>query len=126
MENVTPATEPVAARTEAKTENPLTLTPSALQAIKDAMGQQKLDKLRVGVIPGGCSGFSYDLELVGETKAGDLTFEQDGVKMVVDPMSAQYLKGVSIDFVTGLQGSGFKFSNPNARHTCGCGSSFSA
>lgn len=110
-----PADEPV-----------LTLTPAACQAIKEAMAAQKLTKLRVGVVPGGCSGFSYDLELVNDAKTNDLAFEQDGVAIIIDPMSAQYLKGVSIDFVTGLQGSGFKFSNPNARSSCGCGSSFSA
>jgi iron-sulfur cluster assembly accessory protein len=107
-------------------ETVLTLTPAACQAIKEAMAAQKLSHLRVGVVPGGCSGFSYDLELVNDSKPTDLSFEQDGVAILVDPMSAQYLKGVSIDFVTGVQGSGFKFSNPNARSSCGCGSSFSA
>jgi iron-sulfur cluster assembly accessory protein len=106
--------------------NPVSLTAPALSAIREAMEAQKLDKLRIGVVPGGCSGFSYDLELVGDAKPTDLMFEQDGVKIIVDPMSAQYLKGVSIDFVTSLQGSGFKFNNPTARSTCGCGSSFSA
>jgi iron-sulfur cluster assembly protein len=108
------------------TERPITLTAAAVDAIKQAMTQQKLEMLRVGVVPGGCSGFSYDLELVNESKPTDLQFDQDGVKMLIDPMSAQYLKGVKIDFITGLQGSGFKFTNPNARSTCGCGSSFSA
>ena len=110
-----PATEPV-----------LSLTPAACQAIKEAMAAQKLTKLRVGVIPGGCSGFSYDLELVNDAKPNDVAFEQDGVSILVDPMSAQYLKGVSIDFISSVQGSGFKFNNPNARSSCGCGSSFSA
>src|SRR5690349_8894888 len=105
MENTTNPTP--AARTDAPTEPVLSLTPAACQAIKEAMAAQKLGKLRVGVIPGGCSGFSYDLELVNDTKPGDLNFEQDGVSILVDPMSAQYLKGVSIDFVTSVQGSGF-------------------
>lgn len=117
---------PEAAQAKPSTDPVLTLTPAACQAIKEAMAAQKLTKLRVGVVPGGCSGFSYDLELVNESKAGDIAFDQDGVSVIVDPMSAQYLKGVSIDFVTGLQGSGFKFVNPNARSSCGCGSSFSA
>jgi len=125
MENVSSApaadlaTKPVAAPV-------LSLTPAACQAIKEAMAAQKLTQLRVGVVPGGCSGFSYDLELVNDHKPTDLTFEQDGITIVVDAMSAEYLKGVQIDFVTGLQGSGFKFENPNARSSCGCGSSFSA
>jgi len=127
MENsTTPATPATDKAQQPAAEPVVTLTPAACQAIKEAMAAQKLTHLRVGVVPGGCSGFNYDLELVNDTKAGDLVFNQDGVNVVVDPMSAQYLKGVSIDFVTGLQGSGFKFNNPNARSTCGCGSSFSA
>lgn len=122
-ETQTPAA-PAAAPNAA--EPVLTLTPAACQAIKEAMAAQKLTKLRVGVVAGGCSGFSYDLELVNDAKPSDVSFEQDGVTVILDGMSAQYLKGVQIDFVTGLQGSGFKFSNPNARSTCGCGSSFSA
>ena len=128
MDNVATETPMTLRRTEEKEPAPalVTLTPAACQAIKSAMAEQKLDKLRVGVIPGGCSGFSYDLELVNEVRAGDLTNDQDGVTVIMDPMSAQYLKGVSIDFVTSVQGSGFKFSNPNAQSSCGCGSSFSA
>lgn len=115
-----------ALRTEGKPSNPVILTDAAIGALRDAMTQQKLDTLRIGVVPGGCSGFSYDLELVSETKPTDIQFEQGGVKMALDPMSASYLKGVRIDFVTGLKGSGFKFENPNAQSSCGCGSSFSA
>ena len=127
MENsTTPATQPADKAQQPAAEPVITLTPAACQAIKEAMAAQKLTQLRVGVVPGGCSGFNYDLELVNDHKPNDLVFSQDGVTVVVDPMSAQYLKGVSIDFVTGLQGSGFKFNNPNARSTCGCGSSFSA
>jgi iron-sulfur cluster assembly protein len=128
MENVATNTETITRSREEEEApaNAVTLTPAACQAIKQAMTEQKLSTLRVGVVPGGCSGFSYDLELVNETRPGDIAFEQDGVKVIVDPMSAQYLKGVSIDFVTSVQGAGFKFSNPNARSSCGCGSSFSA
>jgi len=125
MENTANPT-PAAPAAEQPAEQVVSLTPTACQAIKEAMAAQKLTKLRVGVVPGGCSGFSYDLELVNDSKPTDLTFEQDGVAILVDPMSAQYLKGVSIDFVSSVQGSGFKFSNPNARSSCGCGSSFSA
>ena len=126
IETASPSTVAAKPAEKGATEPVLTLTPAACQAIKEAMAAKKLTQLRVGVVPGGCSGFSYDLELVNDHKPTDVVFEQEGVTVVVDPMSAQYLKGVSIDFVTGLQGSGFKFSNPNARSSCGCGSSFSA
>jgi iron-sulfur cluster assembly accessory protein len=125
MEQLATETAPTASH-KAHHENPVQLTAAACDAVRQAMAQQKLERLRIGVIPGGCSGFSYDLELVNEVRPNDMEFEQDGVKMAIDPMSAQYLKGVSIDYVTGVQGSGFKFQNPNARSTCGCGSSFSA
>ena len=120
-----PSTSPVRAEAPALS-CPIALTAAAADAVRQAMAQQKLGKLRIGVVPGGCSGFSYDLELVADGRPNDLSFEQDGVHLLVDPMSAEYLKGVQIDFVTGLKGSGFKFENPNARSSCGCGSSFSA
>ena len=127
MDSLSTNSEPVAHRhTEPEVSNPVSLTRAACEAIKTAMTEQKLTTLRVGVVPGGCSGFSYDLELVNDSRPGDFAFEQDGVKVIVDAMSAQYLKGVSIDFVTSVKGSGFKFSNPNAQSSCGCGSSFSA
>ncbi len=103
------------------------LTPKAIEMVRDTMAREKLEGygLRVAVVGGGCSGFQYGLDLEKEFHAGDLVFEQDGIKVYVDPMSAQYLMGVSIDYVEGLHGSGFSFKNPNVKHTCGCGSSFS-
>jgi iron-sulfur cluster assembly accessory protein len=77
------------------------------------------------VLGGGCSGFQYAMDFEKEPRPDDLTIEQDGIKVFVDPMSNMYLQGVTVDYVTGLQGAGFKFNNPNAKSTCGCGSSFS-
>jgi len=81
--------------------------------------------LRVGVRGGGCSGFTYFLEFVECGNKGDKELDSHGVTLFVDPKSYLYLMGTVIDFVDGLGGSGFKFTNPNARRTCGCGESFS-
>jgi iron-sulfur cluster insertion protein len=89
------------------------------EGIEDAMG------LRMRVVGGGCSGFSYDLYFDAAVDA-DKTFDSHGVKIVVDQMSLMYLMGTEVDYVEGLQGAGFKFNNPNVKSTCGCGSSFSA
>jgi len=82
--------------------------------------------LRVRVVPGGCSGFQYSLNIEEESKANDHVIESNGVRMFVDMFSAQYLNGVEIDYVTNVMGSGFTFKNPNATGGCGCGSSFTA
>ena len=79
--------------------------------------------LRLRVVGGGCSGFSYDLYFDTRTEL-DREFEHQGVRMIVDEMSLMYLYGTEIDYVEGLAGAGFKFNNPNVRSTCGCGSSF--
>jgi iron-sulfur cluster assembly accessory protein len=107
-------------------ETPIVLTPKAVEMVKDAMQREGLAGygIRVGVMGGGCAGFQYSMDFEQAQKEGDLTFEQDGVKLYIDPMSSMYLQGVTIDYVVGLQGAGFKFSNPNAKTTCGCGSSF--
>jgi iron-sulfur cluster assembly accessory protein len=108
-------------------ENPLLLTPAAIEAVRNAIKEegQPGDGLRVSVIGGGCSGYQYNLDFEKEPRAGDLNLNFDGVPVFVDPVSAGYLKGTVIDFVSGLNGTGFKFNNPNAKRTCGCGSSFS-
>ena len=80
--------------------------------------------LRVGVLPGGCSGFQYGLNIEDEPAEDDLVIESNGLRLFVDPFSMQYLGGVEIDYVTTFQGSGFTFNNPNASGGCGCGSSF--
>lgn len=106
----------------------LRLTDSAAQQIKKllARDQRQGQALRVGVTDGGCSGFSYKLDFDKDQKPDDTVLELDGVTVYVDGTSAPYLNGIVIDFVTGLHGGGFKFSNPNATATCGCGTSFSA
>jgi iron-sulfur cluster assembly accessory protein len=106
---------------------PVLLTPKAIEMVKDAMQREGLADfgIRVGVMGGGCAGFQYSMDFEKDAKDGDVTFEQEGVKVYVDPMSSMYMQGVTIDYVVGLQGAGFKFSNPGARTTCGCGSSFS-
>ena len=80
--------------------------------------------IRVGVDGGGCSGLSYKLEFDHTLKEGDQTFEDKGIKIVVDKKSFLYLIGTQLEFTDGLNGKGFVFSNPNASKTCGCGSSF--
>jgi iron-sulfur cluster assembly accessory protein len=82
--------------------------------------------LRVSVLPGGCSGFKYSLNIEERALEDDMVVELNGVRILVDGFSAQYLTGVTIDYVTSMQGSGFTFSNPNATGGCGCGSSFTA
>lgn len=106
---------------------PVTLTPKAVEMVKEAIQKEGLAGwgIRIGVVGGGCSGFQYSMDFEKEPKDGDVNLEQDGVHVFVDPMSSMYLQGVTIDYVIGLQGAGFKFNNPNARTTCGCGSSFS-
>jgi iron-sulfur cluster insertion protein len=106
----------------------LSLTDKAIAKVKEIREAEGLGEqgLRVRVIGGGCSGFTYDLFFEDEVSDVDQTFESGGIKLYVDMMSYQYLEGVEIDYVEGLHGAGFKFLNPNAKSTCGCGSSFSA
>lgn len=82
--------------------------------------------LRVRVVPGGCSGFQYSLNIEEESKQGDFILDKFGIKLFVDMFSAQYLNGVVIDYTSNMMGSGFTFENPNATGGCGCGTSFSA
>lgn len=82
--------------------------------------------LRVRVVPGGCSGFQYSLNIEEESRNGDFIIENDGVKLFIDMFSAQYLNGITIDYTSNMMGSGFTFENPNATGGCGCGTSFSA
>jgi iron-sulfur cluster assembly protein len=106
----------------------LVVTEKAVQQVKSLLARDKLEGhgLRVLVTDGGCSGFSYKLNFEKEQKPDDTVLEWDGLKVFVDASSAPYLKGTVIDFVSGIYGGGFKFSNPNATGTCGCGTSFSA
>lgn len=104
------------------------LTERATSQVKEIIKAQGFEGhfLIVRVVPSGCSGFGYDLNLAKETRPGDLVWEQDGVRLATDEESKQYLVGTEIDYVTGLHGAGFKFANPNAKSSCGCGSSFNA
>jgi len=106
------------------------ITPNASAEVKKFMEQEAVDPakggLRVSVQPGGCSGFKYGLLIEDEAAEDDLVVDQGGWRVFVDPFSAQYLNGVTIDYVTSMMGSGFTFKNPNATGGCGCGSSFSA
>lgn len=106
------------------------LTETAAREIKTIAEQQELDfekvRLRVGVKGGGCSGFSYLLDLTEQERDTDELFEKHGIKVVCDPKSYLYLNGTTIDFRDEVMGRGFVFSNPNASSSCGCGSSFSA
>ena len=106
----------------------LTLTEAAAEKAKVAMTREGLTDaaLRVSVVGGGCSGFQYSLGFDKAQNQDDHVSEQHGVRVVIDSVSLPYLKGMTIDYVNGLHGAGFKFLNPNATRTCGCGSSFSA
>ncbi|HTD25780.1 MAG TPA: iron-sulfur cluster assembly accessory protein [Candidatus Elarobacter sp.] len=105
----------------------LVLTPRAVEMVKQVRAKEGFSEahaLRVSVIGGGCSGFSYQLDFDEHPREGDQVLEYDGIRVLVDPASAAYLAGTEIDFVSRLHGGGFQFSNPKATHTCGCGSSF--
>jgi len=106
------------------------ITELAANEIRGIIAKQELDpdkvRLRVGVKGGGCSGFSYLLDLTETQKDSDELFEQHGIKVIVDPKSLLYLSGVTVDFKDEIMGRGFVFNNPNATSSCGCGSSFSA
>jgi iron-sulfur cluster assembly protein len=106
----------------------LSLTDNAVEQVKRLLARNKCDGhgLRVSISDGGCSGYSYKLDFEKEEKSGDIVLRFDNLKVFVDPQSAGYLKGTVIDFTSDLYGGGFKFSNPNATGTCGCGTSFSA
>src|ERR687886_1653357 len=108
----------------------LNVTESAATEIKKFMaGEEGLPEsagLRVRVVPGGCSGVQYSLNIEEDSRQGDYVLDEKGVRLFVDMFSAQYLNGVKIDYVTGMMGSGFTFTNPNATGSCGCGSSFTA
>jgi iron-sulfur cluster assembly accessory protein len=102
------------------------LTEVAAGKVKEIMSQQSPapSVLRVAVVGGGCSGFSYHMAFDNQENPSDNVYEFDGVKLVVDQMSEMYLDGVQIDYIESLEGAGFKFNNPNVKSTCGCGSSF--
>src|SRR5437763_3559769 len=105
---------------------PISLTPNAIAKVKEIMAQQNPmpTGLRVGVVGGGCSGFSYSMQFENSAGMMDKVFDMDGLKVYVDATSVMYLNGCRVDYVETLEGAGFKFENPNVKSTCGCGSSF--
>jgi iron-sulfur cluster assembly protein len=105
----------------------ITVTPTAVEEVRKFMSEQGSTDtagLRVAVLPGGCSGFQYGLNIEDEQQEDDEILDVNGLRVFVDPFSSQYLEGVEIDYVTTMMGSGFTFKNPNASGGCGCGSSF--
>ena len=108
-------------------QSAVSLSPAAVAKVRELRGGEgrpETDVLRVSVVGGGCSGFSYQMSFDRSAQEGDQVVEYEGVRVVVDATSASYLAGTEIDFVQSLHGGGFKFTNPAARQTCGCGSSF--
>ncbi len=105
---------------------PINMTPNAIAKVKEIMAQQNPAPagLRVGVVGGGCSGFSYSMSFENAAGLMDKSYDFDGLKVYVDATSLMYLKGAQVDYVETLEGAGFKFENPNVKSTCGCGSSF--
>jgi iron-sulfur cluster assembly protein len=107
----------------------ITVTPTAIAEVQKFIQEQGAAEtagLRVAVLPGGCSGFQYGLNIEDEPQEDDEILESGTIKLFVDPFSGQYLDGVEIDYVTTMMGAGFTFKNPNASGGCGCGSSFTA
>jgi iron-sulfur cluster assembly accessory protein len=126
MATTTTPTTPTTPESKPKTA-PISLTPNAIAKVKEIMGSQTPVPagLRVSVVGGGCSGFSYSMQFENSAGMMDKTFDMDGLKVYVDATSVMYLNGCIVDYVETLEGAGFKFANPNVKSTCGCGSSFS-
>src|SRR5579872_300612 len=123
MATITPEIKPQ----ESSKKTPVILTSKAIAKVKEIMSQQNPvpTGLRVGVVGGGCSGFSYSMAFENAPGMMDKVFDMEGLKVYVDATSIMYLNGCIVDYVETLEGAGFKFENPNVKSTCGCGSSFS-
>ena len=122
--NVPPGETPVPADLDAA---PLQLTAKAVKMVKLTRDEEGIDPsygLRVAVRGGGCSGFEYALDFENEERDSDMVIEYDDLRVFIDPISSRYLAGTTIDYSLGMSGTGFKFENPRATGTCGCGSSF--
>jgi iron-sulfur cluster insertion protein len=127
MSAVAEKQETSAPATQEETQEMVKLTARAAEKVKAIRAEEKIEEglgLRLKVMGGGCSGFSYDL-FFDQPQETDQTLESQGVRLLCDQMSMMYLVGTEIDYVESVQGSGFKFTNPNVKSTCGCGSSFS-
>jgi len=112
---------------EPKQSGELIITKKAVEKLRVILKEQKKEGygLRIQVIPGGCSGYSYGMDFEEKPTADDTVIEKEGMKFIVDTESLNMLKGATVDYVDSLQGAGFRISNPNATSTCGCGQSFS-
>lgn len=110
-----------------KQNSVVNLTPAAIAKVKSMMEREGKSGycLRVGVVTGGCAGLSYDMRFQKEPYDNDVSWEQDGLKVLVNPESVGFLFGMIVDYVDTLKESGFQYRNPNAKSTCGCGTSFS-
>lgn len=104
----------------------ITVTPSAADAVRDLLEKRNLEDyaLRIFISGGGCAGFQYGMALDNNIRETDHNFEMNGVRVIVDEVSIDYLRGATVDYVDEIMGSGFKIDNPNAVSACGCGSSF--
>ncbi len=123
MSNVT-----ISSRAAREALDPITLTDAARSKVAELIAAEASDEalaLRVAVKPGGCSGFNYDMFFDTEVAADDVVRDYSGVRVCVDPASADLLTGSTLDYTDSLQGAGFHITNPNATRTCGCGNSFS-
>jgi iron-sulfur cluster assembly accessory protein len=121
------AASPESPAPEATPDVPVALSDKAVRMVqltREEEGLQPESGLRVAVRGGGCSGFEYALDFETEERENDFVYQQGELKVYVDALSARYLRGTRIDYVMGAQGAGFKFENPNAAGSCGCGSSF--
>lgn len=121
-------TEPTEREIDLKSLPDVKLTPKAVEMIAKMHAREGLSPeqgLRIGVVGGGCSGFQYSLNFDTE-KEGDRVAAFEGIRVLIDEISLPYIAGTTLDYVEGLHGAGFKFDNPRASRTCGCGSSFSA
>lgn len=126
MENIEQTQTP-ASEAQPQEYTPVTMTQKAADMVRITREQEGIDAshgLRIAVRGGGCSGFEYALDFEKEPRDNDWVYEQNGLTIYVDAVSAKYLEGTEIDYVLGSTGAGFKFNNPQARGTCGCGSSF--
>ena len=115
------------ASVQQETDFSITFTKAALGEMKKYADLENSKFFRIGILPGGCSGFKYEFNIVDMPEEDDMVLEQEnGTVVVVDPFSSSYLNGTLVHFTMSLQGSGFTFNNPNSTMKCGCGSSFSA
>jgi iron-sulfur cluster assembly accessory protein len=127
MENMEQAQSQTTPSAPPQEDVPVTLTAKAIEMVKITRDQEGIDPshgLRIAVRGGGCSGFEYALDYENEARETDWVYEQGDLKVYVDAVSARYLQGTNIDYSLGMAGAGFKFNNPNASGSCGCGSSF--